>query len=136
MNKKNKDEKIIKVGSPKVGSPRLLKDTKKKRTSDSDEQSVHTNHTVKSQVSVIRTRKNIEFVGTDLPEHIKEIRKNFAKILKINEQKKILLDDNFFKENYGPQDDINNRISKSVEKFFKQAVMERLNLTSTKKLTS
>lgn len=58
-----------------------------------------------------------------------EINRNFASILKVNEEKQVTLDNKFFKKQDGKQDQINDNISKSVQTFVKQQVMSHLRLT-------
>lgn len=64
---------------------------------------------------------------------VNQIRNNLAKIIQINEEKQVMLEDEFFQEKDGNQESISNAISKSVENFFKQSIMKQLKLESTQK---
>lgn len=58
------------------------------------------------------------------------VRNNLSKIMQINDQKKVMLEEDFFRENQGSQEAISKNISKSVENFFKQSIMKQLKLQS------
>ncbi len=66
-----------------------------------------------------------------MSDKVNQIRNNLDKIIKINDQKKVMLENDFFQEKQGNQDSISNAISKSVENFFKTSIMKQLNLANT-----
>ncbi|CDW89602.1 UNKNOWN [Stylonychia lemnae] len=74
---------------------------------------------------------NIEdLANTEIKGKVSQIRNNLAKIMQINEEKTVMLEDDFFNQKDGNQESISNAISKSVENFFKHSIMKQLKLQS------
>eukprot|EP00347_Sterkiella_histriomuscorum_P018208 403346377 len=101
--------------------------------------SVHKLNTLSSHSPRSHTQKpkaNIEqYANFEMQGKVSYVRNNLAKIIQINEEKKVMLEDDFFKETQGNQESISNEISKSVENFFKQSIMKQLKLQSQQKKT-
>eukprot|EP00347_Sterkiella_histriomuscorum_P019022 403343267 len=101
--------------------------------------SVHKLNTLSSHSPRSHTQKpkaNIEqYANFEMQGKVSYVRNNLAKIIQINEEKKVMLEDDFFKETQGNQESISNAISKSVENFFKQSIMKQLKLQSQQKKT-
>ena len=92
---------------------------------------------MKSQrsVSQTKTRINIEQLNVNEPEKTREIKANLAKILQISETKNVKVEPNFFQQNYGTQEEANNQISKSVDNFFRNVIVDKLKLNNTSKVS-